>query len=152
MFIMNKKNDWVKTAEQFLMVDKVMEFLNDLMVSTEMVMNSTGHNRKCMKNEWLRMEFERAYALHCILDFLYEYIHETDDEVIKEINNARLTWNSEYIDGVEDKYVAIWRIADECEHRENNLLWSMISFLGEANTLQEINRKYYACKCILGEM
>ena len=129
-----------------------MEFLNDLMCSAEMVMNSTGHNRKCMKNEWLRMEFERAYALHCILDFLYEYIHEADDELIKEINNARLTWNSEYIDGVEDMYVAIWRIADECEHRENNLLWSMISFLGKANTLKEINRKYHACKCILGEM
>ena len=71
---------------------------------------------------------------------------------LKEINKARLTWNSEYIDGVEDMYVAIWRIADECEHRENNLLWSMISFLGKANTLKEINRKYHACKCILGEM
>ena len=143
----------INSAEKFLMFDKVLEFLNDLMVSAEMVMNSTGHNRKCMKNEWLRMEFERAYALHCILEFLYDYIHETDNELVKEeINNARLTWASEYIDGVEDMYVAIWRIADECEHRENNLLWSMISFLGKANTLQEIDRKYNACKCILGEM
>ena len=132
-------------------IEVVKGFLDDLMYATEKVMNGTGHNRSGMTNKWLRMEFERAYALHCILDYLYINIHETDNELIKQIDEARLVWLNEHLD-IEDEYISIWRIADECECRINNLLWCMIGFLGKATTLQEIDRKYYACKCILGEM
>ena len=133
-------------------IEMVREFLNDLMYSTEKVMNGTGHNRSGMTNKWLRMEFERAYALHCILDYLYISLHETDNELLKQIDEARLVWLSEYID-IEDMYISIWRIADNSvKFRDNNLLWSLVSFLGKATTVEEVNRKYMACKCILGEI
>ena len=128
------------------------KFVNDLMIECEKVMNATGHNRKGMHNNFLRMEFERAYALHCILEFIYDNLMVDNTSLNDEITNARLTFDSEYID-IENKYISIWRIADiSVRIRENNLLWSLIEFVGKATTPTEVARKYMACKCILGDI
>ena len=40
MAVKVSRESMLKSAEKFLMVDKVMDFLNDLMISAEMVMKA----------------------------------------------------------------------------------------------------------------
>lgn len=112
-----------------------VDFILGLECECLKVMNSLEHT----KVKSLELEFARAKLLKMFLEIIYKAITETDNELLRQIDLFRLTYNFVTVKATDSEYFSIFEAAVEIE--STNIIADTIKYILSSETLEDIAKK-----------